>query len=724
MIKQLSKNHKRLGQQLKQQLSEERRVVITTFSVATFIILLRLSGLLQSWEWGAFDLFFRLRPAQPPDERILIVGIDEENLRKYKKWPLPDRVIANLLQKLHSQQPRAIGLDIYRDLPVEPGHAELEKTFTKIPNLIGIEKIKDHTSPEVPAPPILKQRDQFGFNNVVIDADGKVRRSVLYWWVDQKFHTSFALKLAFIYLQPEGIEAQAAKGTRYLQLGKAVFQSFKANDGPYVRADAKGYQIFGDFRPPTTSFRTVSMADVLTDKVPPDWIRDRIVVIGSTAASLNDFFYTPYSGDLIKSARAVAGVELQANFLSQILTAAESGRGLIKVWPDPLEWLWIAGWSWFGALLIWRSPTIGKSFPIILLAAASLAVASYLLFLVGWVLPLVPPLLAHFGAAITITIHLAHLKEELKRSKEFLHNVINAIPDPVFVKDKQHRWIVLNEAYCQFIGYPLSELIEKSDHDFFAKQEADTFWQQDQIVFHNGKSIEHEETFTDARGTTHFIATKRSLHKDAAGNLFLVGVIRDITERKQMEDQLKRTAAELVNSNNELKLSEDRLRHLAYHDPLTGLPNRKLFYERLHQSLEWAGHNNQLVALLFLDLDGFKQINDNLGHDMGDLLLQAVADRLCRCLRGSDTVARLGGDEFTVILPAIPSLPDATRVAEKILATITQPFVLKGQTIGVTISIGISVFPLNSNEIDSLIKNADEAMYRAKQLGKNKFQFS
>ncbi|HEY9299048.1 MAG TPA: GGDEF domain-containing protein, partial [Phormidium sp.] len=259
---------------------------------------------------------------------------------------------------------------------------------------------------------------------------------------------------------------------------------------------------------------------------------------------------------------------------------------------------------------------------------------------------------------------------------------------------------------------------------FFPEHEANNFWHQDDLVFQSGNAIENEEEFTNSQGITYHIATKRSLHKDTAGNIFLVGIIRDITRRKHLEEDLKRTAAELVRSNTELKLSEDRLRYLAYHDTLTGLPNRKHFHERLSQSIEWAHQNHQLVALLFLDLDGFKQINDTKGHDVGDLLLQTVGERLKRCLRSSDTVCRLGGDEFTVILPGIPCLPDVAKVAEKILTTINQPFILQGHKIRISTSIGISVYPLNGKDIEILIKNADTAMYSAKELGKNNYTFS
>ena len=148
-----------------------------------------------------------------------------------------------------------------------------------------------------------------------------------------------------------------------------------------------------------------------------------------------------------------------------------------------------------------------------------------------------------------------------------------------------------------------------------------------------------------------------------------------------------------------------------------------MFYECLHSSLEKASSNQELIALLFLDLDGFKSINDTLGHNMGDLLLKTVAIRLKKCLRGSDIISRLGGDEFTVILPTIPGREEAAKVAEKICDAIMQPFILEEHTVYVTTSIGISLYPIDDRDPEILVKNADAAMYRAKELGKNQYQF-
>lgn len=169
--------------------------------------------------------------------------------------------------------------------------------------------------------------------------------------------------------------------------------------------------------------------------------------------------------------------------------------------------------------------------------------------------------------------------------------------------------------------------------------------------------------------------------------------------------------------------AEERAWRLAYLDSLTGLPNRPLFYGRLSQSVAMARRLNKKLALLFLDLDDFKQVNDKFGHDTGDGLLQEVAERLRQNIRGEDTVARIGGDEFIIILSNISHAGNAALVASKIILSLSEPFVVHENTCLIGVSIGISIFPDDSDEMETLVTQSDKAMYKAKEQGKNNHQF-
>ncbi|MGB6297236.1 MAG: CHASE2 domain-containing protein [Rivularia sp. (in: cyanobacteria)] len=699
---------------LQRKLFRRHRELITASSVVVCVLLLRYLGLLQPLEWTALDQFFQLRSIEVPQQRITIVAIDEASLRKFGS-PIPDRNIAKLLKKINSYQPRAIGLDIYRDLAVPPGSKELEKVFESMPNLIGIELLSDSQNSRVDPPPILSDRGQVGVNNTIRDADGKVRRGLLYAHLDNKKYESFALKLAQLYLRKENILPKNAKNSDYLQLGKAEFIRFQQNDGGYVNADNGGYQFLSNFPKPACSkgcgdksygFRKIPLTDVLDEnnKLPENWIKNRIVLIGSTAPSLLDLKLIPYSSHLMGGEpESIAGVELQAYFIDEIISASLEGRKLLRVWSESAEILFIAIWAYLGAITRWRIRSSSKNLLIILFISFIFTVYAYFTFLKGWWIPLIPSLITYISSVFFITVQIAHMQEEFKRSSYFLQQVINTVADPIFVKNEKHQWIILNDAYCNLIGFPQQKLIGKSDYDFFPEHEADTFIKNDKYVFKTHKLIENEEQLTDKYDKLHLISTKRSVHKDSAGNLFLVGIIRDITERK---------------------FQEDHFRYIAYHDALTGLPNRKAFTEELHKSLSWAKSSHCMLALLFVDLDGFKQVNDSLGHKMGDLLLITVAQRLSNCLRGSDTVSRLGGDEFTIILRKIPEAEVAGKIADKILKSITEPIVLESHNATVSASIGISIFPDNAHNCETLLKQADAAMYHAKHLGRNRYEFA
>lgn len=723
-----------------------RRTVLTATTVALGVIGLRLIGILQPLELATLDQSFRWRPAQPPDERIVIVGITESDIRSLNQWPLSDAKLAELIQKIQQGQPQSIGLDLYRDLQSQSGSAEINQVFSDAPNIFGIWLLQRPTTQDgvarriedaiaVYPPAQLAAQQQIGFNNTIQDVDQRVRRSLLYWSVpleqtdapgriQTQHYESFALKIAQFYLKQFNITAEDAPGYRnpqVMQLGQAILPPLQQSDGPYANADAGGYQIMANYRGPAGHFQQVSALDVLRGNVSADRFRDRIVLIGSIADSLKDSVATPFSTLNHDSPQLMSGVELQANFISQLLTAALTGQGIFKTLPEAVEWVWIWIAAYWGTYISWRLRSLRKSLILIGASSVGLILLTHAAFTAGWLIPLLPSLLALLGASIMVTNYIAHAKQEMNRSKEFLAQVIDSIPDPIFVKDRDHAWIVLNQAYAQFIGTSMDDLLGRKVNQVFPAAQAQWLRTQDEWVFEHQATQEVEEEFVNLQGQRYHISTKRSLHRDRAGNVFLVGVIHDITQRKTLEEELKRARDQLSQDNSELS-------YLANHDPLTGLPNRKLFLECLQQAVEAAtiaNHLHHQVALLFLDLDGFKAVNDTMGHSIGDLLLQAVAQRLQACLRaGSDTVARLGGDEFVVVLPNVPGPLIAKRVAQKILTTLAEEFTIEGQVIQVTISIGISLYPQDATQLDGLVQAADDAMYQAKKRGKNRYMFA
>ncbi|MBD2072839.1 adenylate/guanylate cyclase domain-containing protein [Phormidium sp. FACHB-592] len=408
---------------LKQKVWQWRGVIIAVPSVTIAVLGLRSLGLLQALEFPVLDQFFLMRPQEAIDPRIVIVEANEADLQKVGHWPLTDAELANVLQTIKQQKPTAIGLDLYRDLPVEPGNQTLTKLFETTPNLIGVQKVGSSSdSSPVNPPPILKQRDQVGANDFVLDADGKVRRG-LFYLEDSKGENvfNFGFLLAAHYLKNQGIEPELT-ADQTIKLGTAVFPALDAHAGSYVGAQAGGYQVMLTYRGTLQRFQTVTLTDVLERRLPSDVMRDRIVLIGTTAESLKDLFYVPYSSSLTAPTR-MAGVTIHANFISQILSATLDGRmPTLKTWNEPLEGLWILAWATTGAILSWRQRYSGKpgfrpwNIVSIIFAASCLVGGSYITFLQGWWIPVVPPILSLFGASIVITGYLAQSAAEMRRT--------------------------------------------------------------------------------------------------------------------------------------------------------------------------------------------------------------------------------------------------------------------------------------------------------------------
>ena len=394
--------------------SLRRWLIVPT--VAILVIALRSAGVLQLVEWAAFDQMMSLRPPEPIDQRIVVVTIDEPDIKQIGQWPIPDATLAELIEKIKQQQPVAIGLDIYRDLPVPPGHERLLETYRTTPNLIGIEKVvSDANGSAVDPPSVLKEQNQVGAADLVWDGDGKIRRALLTVQPPNgQTIVNIGLQLASMYLQTRGITPERTAGGD-VKFGRGVFTRFTGNDGGYVRADENGYQILLNYRGLLDDFQTVSVSDVLADRVPPDLMRDRIVLIGTTAQSLNDLFFTPYSSYLFGISDRTPGVIIHANIASQVLSSALDGRPLLKVWPENIEWFWILLWSAVG-MTIGLSYRPTKGIVRLILAAVSLTFICYQAFLRGWWIPIVPPLLGLLGSGTAITGYIANQERQERQT--------------------------------------------------------------------------------------------------------------------------------------------------------------------------------------------------------------------------------------------------------------------------------------------------------------------
>ena len=390
-------------------------VILSTIATSCIVLGARAVGSLQGLELGTYDQMMRLRPALEPDDRILVVGIDETDIQVRREWPIEDKTLAELLQILMAAEPRAIGLDFFRDVPIGEGQASLLSLIQTSDLIFPVCRISGPDTPGVPPPPGTPDF-QVGFADLVVDPGGILRRMVLLTLPPEEpsstdLHLcsdptvqlpSLSFQLALRYLAEEGINPEITPDQEF-KLQDTVLERIGPEIGGYRNVDAGGYQLLLNFRAAEAAVPQVSLSEVLSGQVSPEQIRDRIVLIGATTPEANDDFYTPYSGGL-RDSQKMPGVIVHAQAVSQIFGAVLDDRPLLWSWSSVGEGVWIIAWGLGGALFAWyaRRPVTFTSGAAVLLGG--LYGGCYFLLLQGGWIPLIPAALALALAAGSVVL--------------------------------------------------------------------------------------------------------------------------------------------------------------------------------------------------------------------------------------------------------------------------------------------------------------------------------
>lgn len=398
-----------------------KAVTLISFTIAGVVIGVKQLSWLQPLELRAYDRLVRAETDRGIDSRLLIVAITEQDIRRLKRSTPADETVAAVLNNLRQHQPQVIGLDLYRDVPQQPGYEMLRERLQN-DSIIVITKLGSDTDDTIPAPDGIPA-ERIGFNDLVIDSDGVIRRALLFG----NSYSSFSLQLALNYLAERGITPIASQqDPNFMQLGAATFFPLNARSGGYQTIDDRGYQILLDYRSPERVARRVSFSDVLNNRLDPTWVRDKIVLIGTVAPSGKDLFYTPYSASE-QLDHQMAGVEIHAQMVSQIIGVALGEQSLIWFWNEWLECGWVLLWALIGGSVGWyiRHPlALGLGCAAMLTGLSGIGLL--LLTHQGWV-PLAAPGLA--GLLTTGTV-VAYRAQQAQRQQQMVMTLLGQSTSP------------------------------------------------------------------------------------------------------------------------------------------------------------------------------------------------------------------------------------------------------------------------------------------------------
>ena len=448
-------------QALGQHQSALRSAVIIPI-VATTIILGSELGIFRILEWALTDRFYSVRIAREQFDsvnRFAIVTIEEADITTVQQWPMTDAVMLTLFQHIFQQNPVVVGMNIYRDLPVEPGYAQLRQWFSQTPNVFGIEQI---LPPSIAPPPTLAAKGQVSASDLILDRDGNIRRGVLtFIKPDDRIVESLGTYAALRYLERENIHLEAIDGYRGIyQLGQMRFTALTGEDALYTPEetghdqDVYQSQILLHYLAELEDFATIPLRDVLKNNIPANFFTDRIVLIGSKAPSLNDNYRTALNNNIRGEDDLMPSIIIQANMAAQIIDAALNDRPFLNRPPAKIDYLWILWWTIYGTLVgLWYIPYRGLTWGLVGLGITILVIIAYWLFLQGWLILLFTPLFALILSSVTSIF--SSLWQHLNQSYKALADQRDLLQDANETLQK------LNDKYSRFVPFEYLKFLQR-----------------------------------------------------------------------------------------------------------------------------------------------------------------------------------------------------------------------------------------------------------------------
>ncbi len=645
-------------------------IVLALLLVTLSVLLYQFQGLTRS-----DNLFYDLGSAtitSPVDENIVIVAIDDTSIKKLGRWPWSRAIHARMINRLSTIGVEAIGMDI---LFLEPDimHPENDQLLA--------DAIRQNKSIVLPVLTTVQNNGVFVTESMTEIADAANQGHVNLHFDEQGVVRKINMRLELN--NGEVLPSMALALSQ--KINKDIkFKDFTTEEPTLIA-----------FANPIGQFQQISFSEILLNPNIRQGLQGKIVLIGMTATGLGTRIATSVS----KNHRLMSGIEFQANALSAI----QSDR-LIR----SLDWSTYALISFLlivFPVILYQFLKPGTALLLTLVFLILTTTGSFLLLshLNLWAAPSSILFCLILSYPLWTLRRMEQLGDSLYKEHENAAATLRAIGDAVITTNKQDYIEFMNPAAEKMLACSLEKAKNKP------------FTQVCQIV-------EKDESTLLA---THFLTAEEQqadtkIIRNQSNNEYAV---RMTCSPVFSEDGTQAGNVYALNDLTEIISINKKIAFIATHDSLTGLPNRTLIQDLMEQAMNGASRENLIFAVLFIDLDGFKKINDGLGHSCGDLLLQEVAKRLQNCVRQSDTTARWGGDEFIILLDKLTNPSDAADVSIKIKNSLAKPFKIRNQEVFVTPSIGISLFPVDGRQVDVLLARADTAMYNVKIRSRNNFCF-